>query len=170
MITKFTKQKGFTVIEMIVSLAITGIIGLGITTFAIQTMTESNRSNNRTQAIMQVENAGFWLSRDVQMSQNITLGSEAGFPLQLAWKDIEENKYEVTFSINEGQIKRSKVKNDGQPSQIVIAESINSAPALTSCNYTDGLLTFNVTATVGSVNTSRTFEIKKRTDAGLCVY
>jgi prepilin-type N-terminal cleavage/methylation domain-containing protein len=164
MIIKIKKQKGYGLIEMVVGLALAGILTTGITTFTVQTITEGARSNNCMQAICQLENAGYWMGRDVQMAENITLGQSAGFPLQLVWIDSDQNEYQVTFNISGGQINRSLIKNGENPIQTLIAQSINPAPSLTNLSYAGGLLTFNVTSTFRNNNVSRSYQIKKRLD------
>lgn len=158
------KQKGYGLIEIVIILGLSGILATGITTFTVQTVTEGAKSNNRMEAMMQVENAGYWIGRDVQMAANLTLGENAGFPLQLVWTDIDENECEVTYTLTDGQIRRNLVKNDVETVQTFIAQSINTEPALTNCSYTDGLLTFNVTATRENSDFSRRYQIKKRLD------
>ena len=159
------KQKGYVLIEILLGLALTGILAAGIATFTIQTFTESSKSNSRMQALMQAQNVGHWLSRDVQMSSNITLGESAGFPINLLWVDIDQNEYQASYTIADGEIKRNLTKNDEEPVQMLIAQDINTAPELTSCNYTDGgLFTLNVTATHGNNDVSETYIIKKRLD------
>lgn len=162
MIAESANQKGYSLIEMVIFLALAGILGAGITTFAVQTITETNRSSAYMQAIQQVENAGYWVSRDVQMAQAVTPGPNAGFPLLLTWTDINQNTFQVTFTLSGGQIQRSLVENGGAPLQTLVAQSINATPTLTSCCYVNGLLTFNATATVGTSSISRTYQIKKR--------
>ena len=158
------RQQGYTLIEMIASLALTGILATGVTAFVLQTVTESARCNNHMQATIQVENVGYWVSRDVQMSANITLGENAGFPMQLDWVDINQNEYQVTYTEADGRITRSLVENSGSPAQTIIAMSVNTAPSLTNLTYSDGLLNFNVTSTVGDKEVSRSYQIKKRLD------
>jgi type II secretory pathway pseudopilin PulG len=157
-------QKGYGLIEIIAGLALTGILVVGLTTFCIQTVTLSARAKNRMQAMTQVENAGYWVSRDVQMAENLTLGENAGFPLQLAWVDTYLDEYEVTYYVTEGQMKRSLVKNDEDPVQSLVMQSINSTPSLTYLSYADGLLTFNITSTYRNSDASRNYQIKKRLD------
>jgi prepilin-type N-terminal cleavage/methylation domain-containing protein len=156
------KQNGFTLIEIVLALAITGILGGGIATFTAQTFTETKRSSTHMQEILQLENAGYWLSRDVQMSQNVTAGPNAGFPLLLKWVDENNDTFQVTYSLSDGQIQRSLSKNSQAPSDILIAHSIDSTPTLTYCNYQNGLLVFKATATRGTWSTSRTYQIKQR--------
>jgi prepilin-type N-terminal cleavage/methylation domain-containing protein len=164
MIEKGKHQKGYGLIEMIAGLALAGILATGVSAFAVQTITEGARTNNRMQAMMQVENAGYWVSRDVQMAENLTLGEDAGFPLQLAWVDIDQNEYQVTYNLTEGQIKRSFNENGGETVQTFIAQDVNPAPSLTNLNYTGGLLIFKVTSTFANVDVSRSYQIKKRLD------
>jgi prepilin-type N-terminal cleavage/methylation domain-containing protein len=164
MIINTKRQKGLGLIELIASLAIIGILSIGLTTFVIQSITLGAKASSRMQATMLVENAGFWVSRDVQMAENLTLGEDAGFPLQLAWLDTDQNDYKVTYNVTEGQMKRSLVKNDGAPVQTLIMQSVNSAPSLTYLSYADGLLTFNITSTYKNSEVSRNYKIKKRLD------
>ena len=156
------RQKGYAQIEIYLAIALSAILGVGITAFTIQTITETKRSSVNMHEIQQLENAGYWVSRDVQMSQNITTGASAGFPLQLTWRDESNNTYEVTYNATGGQIQRILVENGGAPRQTLVAQLISTDPDLTTCDYTDGLLTFKVTTAAANGGLSRTYQIKKR--------
>lgn len=162
MVAEKRKQSGFGLIEIVIALALVGILGAGVTTFTVQTITETNRSHFHMQAIQQLENAGYWVGRDVQMAQTVTPGPNAGFPLQVNWVDENQNTFQVTFSINGTQLRRSLVENGGTPRSMILVQPINPSPTLTNCNYANGLLTFNATSTVKNWSLSRTFQIKKR--------
>ena len=151
-------------IEVIASLAIAGLLMTGATAFVFNTMTVTGNTQNRMHAIMQVENAGYWISRDIQMSDNFTLGENAGFPMQIMWKDIDQNEYEVTYSLNQTGIVRSLIKNEESPVQNIIARNINTSASLTNLNSSDGLLVLNVTSTSEDIDVSRTYKIKSRLD------
>ena len=84
--------------------------------------------------------------------------------MQLDWKDIDQNEYQVTYNMTDGEIKRSIVMNDGAPVQSLIAQDISSEPSSTNLTYIDGLLTLNVTSTYGTVDVSRNYQIKRRLD------
>jgi prepilin-type N-terminal cleavage/methylation domain-containing protein len=159
---KTGNQKGFSLIEFAVAMVISGILVVGISAFSIQSVSESRRSYYLTQITQQLENTGFWISRDIQMSQNVTLGPDAGFPLQVAWKDIYGKNYTVEFSIDGNQIHRNLSENGSPLSQTLLAQTIDPSAALTNCTSSNGLLTVNLTATLGGCSLSRTYQVKKR--------
>ena len=70
-------QRGFTFIEIIIVIAIAGIITGGITTTIFQVLTGSARTNNHMTAVRQVQNAGYWVSLDAQMAQSIIFDDPA---------------------------------------------------------------------------------------------
>ena len=72
-------QNGFTLIEVIVSLAIIGAICVGAAVANAQIITQTSRNNDFTTASRQALNAVHWISRDAQMSH--TINGTAGFPL-----------------------------------------------------------------------------------------
>jgi type II secretory pathway pseudopilin PulG len=164
MIINSKRQKGYSLIETIAGLALTCILIIGLTTFAVQTVTLSARANNRMHTMTQIENTGYWVSRDVQMAENLTLGGSAGFPLQLAYKDTDQNEYKVTYNITDGQMQRNLIKNDEDPVQILIMQSVNASPSYTNLSYADGLLTLNITSTYKNSEISKNYQIKKRLD------
>lgn len=156
------KQRGFSLTEIIIGVAIGGLLVSGVATLVFQSKNVTSSTKDRMQGIMQVENAGYWMSRDIQMSENLTLGDDAGFPLLLTWQDTDQNEYQVTYSLAEGSISRSLMKNGVGPTQNVIARDIAMAPSLTSLSDTGGLIVFNVAFTSENAEVSRTYQIKPR--------
>lgn len=157
-------QRGYTLIEIILGLALTGILAIGISIFATHSIKVSGTSKDRMHALMQVENAGYWLSRDIQMSENFTLGDSAGFPLQLMWSDTDQNEYLATYSITDDEINRSLVKNEEVPIRTLIAQSVNDGASLTSVNVTEGVFLLKITCTSGKIDVTRSYTIKPRLD------
>jgi len=64
-------ENGFTLIEMVIAVAITGIIGLGTATSTYHVMIHGSRNADATSASQHVLNAIHWISRDVQMAQSL---------------------------------------------------------------------------------------------------
>ena len=130
-------QKGFTLIELIVALAITALIIGAIVMSIFQVFIVNALSSNHMLAVRQVQNAGYWINRDVQMAQSVATDAGAtGFPLDVTWEEWDGTLNEVTYTLEDGEIKRSHSVNGGGPSVIVVAQYINSAE--TSCGLTGG--------------------------------
>ena len=142
-------QKGFTLIELIVVLAITGLIGLGATTAIVQVLSQSSKNNNYTTASRHTMNAIHWISRDAQMAQDVEPGGPAGFPLTLSWTEWDNTGYQVTYSIVDDKLRRGYSVDGGDPSETLVAQYINSTSETTSCEFAGGVLTLQVTTTVG---------------------
>lgn len=143
-------QPGFTVIEVIVALAITSIIGLGATMITGQVLTQSGTNRDYTTASRHTMNAIYWISRDAQMSQDRTLGGASGFPLTLVWTEWDNSQHQVTYSIEDDRLTRSSTVDGGEPVETLVAQYVNSVSENTTCAFSDRVLTVKVTATVGN--------------------
>jgi prepilin-type N-terminal cleavage/methylation domain-containing protein len=143
-------ETGFTLIEVLVSLAITSIIGLGATIASGQVLNETARNSDYTTASRNAMNAIHWISRDALMAQ--TISGVAGFPqtsdLSLAWVDWGNSSHNATYSLENGQLRRTYT--DGtQITENLVAEYINPDAELTNCSSLNGTLTVTITASVG---------------------
>lgn len=161
-------QRGFTLVEMLASLAIAGLIGLGATMANAQVMNQTARNNDYTTASRHTLNALHWISRDTQMAQ--TIDGVAGFPatsnLTLTWTEWDNTVNQVVFSVVNGQLMRSYSVDGGAPSVTLVAEYINSDAQMTNCVSGNGILTIKITGSVGEgstvVNVTKLREIASR--------
>ena len=103
--TSITNQKGFTLVELLISLAITAVISSAITLSISQVFSVSIASKNRMEAVKQVENGLHYINRDAQMASSIVPTSN-DFPLILTWNEwnVAENDltgplHQVIYSI-----------------------------------------------------------------------
>jgi len=141
-------QKGFTLIELIMVIAITALIIGGITVSIFQLYKVHASTSSRMLAVRQVQNAGHWISRDVQMAQSMVTdeSEDTGFPLTLTWTEWEEvdghlvegDEHQVVYTLVEedSELKRSYWVNDNDPDVTLVAEYIDQAE--TSCSLTGG--------------------------------
>ena len=160
-------QRGFTLIGLMLAIAITGIVTAGVTTTMLQVFDGSARINNHMTAVRQVQSAGYWVSHDVQMAKTVEpepAPDPDGFPLDLLIPvDMDPlNDYTISYFLDGDKLKRLV---NGSP-ETLIAEYIN--PAQTSCVWDGEVLTFTVTATVGAglqeQSETRVYEVIRRPD------
>jgi prepilin-type N-terminal cleavage/methylation domain-containing protein len=152
-------QRGFTLIEMLIAVAVSGILATGIVTTTFQIYHENQRATRSMKVVQNVENAGFWVSRDALSAQNAT---SSGFPLILTWQDWGGNAYQITYDLVSGNLQRNVSVNGGTISQSIVAQLINNDASLTNYNFSNGVLTFTVTSTVETTSETRTYQIKLR--------
>ena len=177
-------QKGFTLIELLMVIAITSIITLGLVMTVFQLFGGHARSSGEMTAIRQVQNAGYHISRDAQMTQVVELGASSGFPLTLTWyqycyheddpNDREGNGYRVIYTLDEnGKLEREyyfapedssgDAIFDPEPTyKTFIAEHIE----VISCIYDGSKLYVTITASIESIagkqEETRTYEAMPR--------
>lgn len=142
-------QRGFTLVEMIIVVAIIGLIGGGLATAVFQMWSLNALSTGRATAVRQVENAIHWISRDAQMAQTVQTGGDSGFPLNLSWVRWDNTANNVTYSIQNSELQRTYSVNSSQPTSTVVAQYIKTDSGATNCQFTDGALTFKITILVG---------------------
>jgi len=164
-------QKGFTLVELIVAIAITGLIISAITVTIFQLFSISARSDSHMLAVRQVQNAGYWISHDAQMAQQEPVIVNDGGQLEsifLTWEGWDTTLHEVTYTLEDTELKRSYWNDTGETSEILVAQYINPDSAKTKCDFTDGVLTLTVTASVGTwpkvESETRVYEVIPRPD------
>ena len=67
------KQSGFTLIEVVVVVAISGVILMGAFAALQQTMQGTFSNNNKTVVLADINNAAAYIRRDIQMAQETNL-------------------------------------------------------------------------------------------------
>jgi len=167
-------QKGFTLIEVMITVAILAVIGVVIQAVIVEVI-QSNRTSNHMVAVRQVQQAGHRVSQDCIQAQNINDSNvTGGFPLTLNWTTWEGGElHTVVYDLVNSsgglcQLEREETVGNNTPTTGVVAQYIydgTAPPRPTECSWnpTENMLTFNVTAVVGLQTESRTYEIKPRT-------
>jgi len=178
-------EKGFTLIELLVVIAIVALIASGAATGVFQVVKGSERSNNHMVAVRQVQNAGYWISHDAQMAQDINTDDDTGTAetevLTLTWvgwerRDAQDNQcidsYEERYTYDSNELWRhqkittDKYNSSGQfvgttesQSSTYIAEHIAGILILP---VVDNKLNVTITASIGEASEERTYEITPR--------
>lgn len=177
-------QKGFTLIELAIAMVIGGTIAASVTMTMFQIFDSSGRTSNHMTAVRQVHSAGYWVSRDVLMAQDVVIAEESvddpdgtRFPFTLTWSDwVNNEENTAVYSIVGGELQRSLSTTDSNgvttTNTIVVAEFIDvteeDGEPRTKCSYDDANNQFilTVTATVGSGSAAqieaRTYEVTPR--------
>ena len=147
-------QMGFTLIEMLVVLALIGLITGGITAAIMQVLTINTHASNHMIAVRQVQQAGKEVSKDTLQAQpnKINDNPSGGKFLALNWTDWEGLENEVVYTIEDGELRRSHTVNGTvqTTARPVVAEYIDSDQTSCSWNNVTRVLTFTVSATVGN--------------------
>ena len=130
-------QRGFSLVEIALAIAVAGVITGGITMTIFQVFDANARTSNHMTAVRQVQNAGYWVSHDAQMAQDIVTGDDPATPgvtefLTLTWTDWDGTVNEVTYTIVDSELKRSHSVN-GDTETSIIAEYID--PDNTNCKF-----------------------------------
>ena len=160
-------QIGLTMIELLLAMTISGIVTGAITMTMFQVINGSARTNNHMTTVRQVQSGGYWVSRDANMAQNVATDNLTGSQiLELSWTEWDGTVNTVVYSLEDmasGGLKNLQ-RSHSIDGNSFVAQYIN--PATTSCNFTDGVLIFTVTATVGSgsqeENETRVYRIVPR--------
>jgi len=157
-------ERGFSLVELVIVVALAGLVGAAITATAFQVFTFSTRLSNQMTAVRQVQQAGFWVSPDVMMAQpaKISTNQSGGRFLVLGWTAHDGKEHEVTYTITaDDRLQRThNITEGGQTTTevSVVAEYISSASFVPS----GSAYTLTVTATVGEQTETRTYEVKPR--------
>ena len=98
------RQRGVSMVELMVALAVSVLIVLGSMLFLRYMITVADDNRDKTMATLEVQYAGFWISEDVVQSQLIWLGNVSGdpdgFPLTLEWIELDESRMEtITYDL-----------------------------------------------------------------------
>ncbi len=169
-------EKGFTLLELLVSVAITGLITVAAGSAMFQIFRGTGSNNDYMTAVRQVQNAGFWISRDAQRADSVnTTANETAF-LTIRWTEWVAPNNPVYHSANYtfenlgggiGTLKRiHKSSSVGTSDQTLIAQYIyyNLADSANTskASYQSPVLTVQLTALCDKARETREYKIKRR--------
>ena len=159
-------ERGLTLIELTVTVAIVALIAAGANMSVFQVLKGTERNNDHMTAVNQVQNAGYWISRDAQMAKNIT--TENLTPpefLVLAWTEEDTDpvhQHQVIYTLEAmpgselKRLRRSHSVDGGAVNTALVAQYIDPDPGMTKCQFINGTLTLTVTASINSHSQTKT--------------
>ena len=131
-------EKGFTLVELVISLAIIVIISGAAGAAIFQVFGGTERNNDHLTVVYQVQHAGYWISRDAQMAQAVTIDSlELPDFLKIDWTEWDAAGdpiyHSATYSFEDltdgvGKLKRSHWSSAGASEQTLVAEYVYYDP------------------------------------------
>ncbi len=170
-------EKGFTLIELLIAITIM-VLAAGAASMAIfQILRNTERNNDHITAVRQVENAGYWISRDALMAVSVTTTDNLTLPdfLHLSWTEWDDDDDPIYHSANYtleeltngiGKLKRNYGSSVGASEQTLVAQYIyydpNGANATSNTSYQSPILTVKLTAVFEGIVETREYKIKRR--------
>jgi prepilin-type N-terminal cleavage/methylation domain-containing protein len=107
-------QSGFTLIEMIIVIAIVGIIAGGIAAVVFQVFDVNGRSVVHMTAVKEVEDAAHWIIA-MPRWHKCERNSTRRFPAYAGMVEWDNTSNDVTYSVQDGELRRSHSINDEPP-------------------------------------------------------
>lgn len=172
------EERGFTLIELIIAVALMALIVAAASYSILEIMNINTRNTDHMIAVRQVQDAGYWVSHDTYMANQImeTSGNQSSpdILLELQWLNIND---EPSVAANQTSIftLENPITQDGITTYTLYRTTMAGvktpvAEYLTSANTTydanSRKLMFNVQAAVASrgitERESRTYEISPR--------
>ena len=160
------REKGFSLLEVLIGLAIVAIIVVPITMTTTMIVRSSRQAAAQNAVLPQVQNAGYWISRDVQIASGIDLGDPNGngFPLSLdiPTDDNPAHDYGIEYSFEGNKLMRRVY--DSSETVTFIADWIDIDNTVFSLvdDATPGHYRLTVRAAKGEAVVTRSYEIKQR--------
>ncbi len=153
-----TDQSGFTLVEFLVAIAITGMIAVVLTASIVQVVQGSGKTSAQLTALYDVENAARYISRDVRMARDTNAGASPRDNITLEWTDwydVANQDHECEYYLSGGELKR---EYNGDTTTV--------AQYISEISFTrDGrFITVTVASTGGraGVSEQRTYQIQMR--------
>ncbi len=172
-------QRGFTAIEMLVSLAIATVLGGTATMTALQIVNGAAASQATMAVSAETQRAGYVIGRDVLAAESIvTDGLTPPTFLVLTWTEQDYGGgdpvyHSATYSFRNlvggvGELVRNRWSSAGLDGDTIVARYLRYDPdnpgVSSNASYFDPVLSVTLRAASGDVSQARTYVYDRRTD------
>ena len=161
---------------MALAIAITALVSVAASASIFQIFGGTAHNNDQITAVGQVENAGYWISRDTQMAQSVTTDSlELPDFLIITWTEWDDAGEPIYHSARYffedlaggiGNLKRSHWSSAGADEQTLIARYVYYDPSdvddTSKASYQRPVLTVQLTSLFDEIMEVREYKIKHR--------
>lgn len=159
-------QKGFTLLEIVVASAIMAVVVGAIAGTLTVLLLNYGQAAGQNSVLPQVQNAGYWITRDIQTSRNVTATAPNGFPLSLKipvdTNESNDNRAEYIFEGN--RLKRRLYDHSNNLiSETLIASYLDTDSCIfATVNATEKYYRLTVTATREGETITRVYDAGQR--------
>ena len=169
------RQGGLTLVELMIAIALVGIVTGAITMVISDVFSASARTSNHMMAVRQVQNAEYWLSRDVRQAlpDKADLSPTGGQLVVLEWGKFDEVtkgwhtiivEYTLSHDGNLQRLEYIKLNGDSEPDLVadtIVAQHIDDQTTV-YWHAEQDVVVFEVTAVVHGQSETRVYEIMPR--------
>ncbi len=161
-------ERGFSLLELLIALGIISIIGgaMAMTTATIVRLTP--QSNDQVIALRQAQNAGYWITRDVQAAQTVDINPATGEFLKLTFTVVGSDNSIITYRLEDMAGGKKKLVRISQGMPMLVAEYIYYDPAANPdtstriLEYENYKISFQITATTGDATVIKKYQASQR--------
>ena len=102
------KQRGMTLIEILISLGITGVVVGGLAAAIYTIMSVTGRGNAEISLLRDIQSASYWINNDAQTARDITLtGGVPANGMILDWDDSDGIPHSCNYTFSGRELIRS---------------------------------------------------------------
>ena len=169
-------EKGYTLVELAIAITIMALVSIAASAAIFQVFNNIEHNNDRLTAVLQVQYAGSWISRDAQMASSV-IADNLTMPdfLIIDWNEWDAAGdpiyHSATYFFEDltdgiGKLVRNHWSSVGASEQTLIAEYIYYDPSYvddtSKASYDSPVLTVQLTAHFEETRETREYKIKHR--------
>lgn len=158
------RQEGFTLIEIVLGLAIVGAVVAAITMTITTLMMNSQQPTAQQTLLQQVQNAGYQMPRDINMSSNVTLSGPNGFPITINIPVDQDpnNDYHVDYLLDGDTLKRQQFdSSDNLTIESMVAQYVDADNTAFE-SVTEGTYKLTIRVSMGEEIVTASYEARHR--------